>query len=159
LPAAAATGLVGLCWASTIRPILHTSRGEPRWLGFLERHVGREDVVLTDVETCWYVPSFGGHVVAYPMHLPFVPDHAERVRAVERFFAPGVARRERVELIRRYGARYVLLDKERFDDWRPRLAELRTLGRSVYSSPEYELLRITASVTAADRHAGPGAAR
>jgi hypothetical protein len=142
-----APGLAGLliagAWPAAVRPILEEAgRGDPLWLGFLEQQVGADDVVLTDLDTCWYVPSFGGRVVAYPMRLPFVPDHDARVGAVRRFFERGVPQAERLDLIERFGVAYVLLAKQRFVDWQALLAELQPLGRSVYSSPQYELLRL-----------------
>jgi alpha-1,6-mannosyltransferase len=135
--------LIAGAWPAAVRPILEEAgRGDPLWLGFLEQQVGADDVVLTDLETCWYVPSFSGRVVAYPMRLPFVPDHDARVGAVGRFFERGVPQAERLELIERFGVAYVLLAKARFADWWTLLAELQPLGRVVYSSPEYELLRV-----------------
>jgi hypothetical protein len=88
------------------------------------------------------VPSFSGRVVAYPMRLPFVPDHDARVGAVTRFFERGVPQAERLDLTQRFRVTYVLLAKPHFADWPALLAELRPLGRVVYSSPEYELLRV-----------------
>jgi hypothetical protein len=136
--------LIAPAWPAAVRPTLEEAgRGDLLWLTFLEQQVGAEEVVLTDLETCWYVPSFSGRVVAYPMRLPFVPDHDARVGAVRRFFERGVPQAERLDLIERFGVAYVLLDKARFADWRTLLAELQPLGRVVYSSPEYELLRVS----------------
>jgi hypothetical protein len=139
----AALMLIGGAWPQAVVPTLQECwRGDPRWLAFLETRVGRDDVVLTDLDTCWYIPSFRGRVVAYPMQLPFVPDQAERVRAVERFFEIDVPREERQAIIDRYHVKYVLLAKARYDDWQPRLDELRPLGSAVFMGPEHELLRV-----------------
>ncbi|HET7292634.1 MAG TPA: hypothetical protein VFM88_09425 [Vicinamibacteria bacterium] len=138
-PAAAAI-LVAVSWPGRVKPTIDESwRGDTAWLSFLETRVGPYAVVMTDLETCWYVPTFAGKVVAYPMQLPFVPDHEERVRRVERFFAPGVGRGERCETLRRFGAKYLLLDESRVG---PLIEELRPLGESVYSGRGYELLRV-----------------
>jgi alpha-1,6-mannosyltransferase len=146
--------LVAGSWSFAVKPVLAESgRGDPRWLAFLESRVGHNDVVVTDEESCWYVASFSGKVVAFLMQLPFVPDHAERLRAVERFFEAGVPREEREAIVGRYGAAFVLLDKVRYADRWPALAqELRPLGRVVYASPEYELIRLGAS----ERGPAPG---
>lgn len=144
LAPALATLLIAASWSASVKPTLDEAwRGDPEWLSFLEGRVGRYDVVLTDLETCWYVPSFSGKVVAYPMQLPFVPDHARRLRDVARFFERGVPREERLGIIRRYGVTHLLLAKFRFADWEARLQELRPLGEVVYSSPDYELLQLT----------------
>lgn len=136
--------LVAGSWSVALRPTLEEAwRGDPLWLSFLQNQVGRDDVVLTDLETCWYVPSFSGKVVAFPMRLPFVPDHDERQRAVTRFFERGVPQVERLDILQRYGVAYLLVPKGHFADWPALLAELRPFGRVVYSSPEHELLRVT----------------
>lgn len=135
--------LVGASWSSAVEPTLEEGwRGNPRWLDFLESRVETHDVVLTDLETCWYVPSFSGKVVAFPMRLPFVPDHAARVGAVERFFGPEASLAERLAILERYGVRWVLLEKEHIADWPARLEELRPIARVVYSDEKHELLRI-----------------
>jgi hypothetical protein len=135
--------LVGLGWPGAVKPTLQESwRGDPLWLGFLGRYVSRQDVVLTDPETCWYVPSFGGKVVAYPMALPFAPDHATRMRAVERFFERGVSTDERREILRRYRVSYLLVPVSPADERQARVEELRGLGRLVFASPDYELQRV-----------------
>lgn len=141
-PALAAL-LLGSSWSAVVSPVLAEAwRGDPRWLSFLESRVEHHDVVLTDLDTCWYVPSFRGKVVAYPMQLPFVPDHAARVQAVVRFFERGVPREERDAILRRYDVSYLLIASGHLAAWQARLDELRPLGRVVYSSPDYELLRV-----------------
>jgi len=141
-PALAAL-LVGASWSSAVKPTLEEGwRGNPRWLDFLESRVETHDVVLTDLQTCWYVPSFSGKLVAFPMPLPFVPDHAARIRAVERFFGPDASPDERLAILERYGARWVLLDKEHTVDWRTRREELRPITRVVFSDAKHELLRV-----------------
>jgi alpha-1,6-mannosyltransferase len=144
-PALAAL-LLAAAWPTVVAPFLAEAwRGDPRWLSFLESHVELDDVILTDLETCWHVPAFGAKVVAYPMHLPFVPDHAARVRAVVRFFARGVPQDERRETLRLYDVSYVLVDRNHLADGQAPPDELRALGRVVYSSPEHELLRVERS--------------
>ncbi|MET0555664.1 MAG: hypothetical protein ABW221_21680 [Vicinamibacteria bacterium] len=145
--AAAATAVVTLFVASswtTVRAIVREARhaGDRRWLSFLAAEVGRDDVVMTDADTCWYVPAFAGRVVAYPMHLPFVPDHADRLLAVARFFEPGVADTERRALLARYRVRFVLLPKHHFPE-RPDLPPaIGALGVTVHTGPEYDLVRV-----------------
>jgi hypothetical protein len=142
-PALAAL-LIAVSWPSRVKPTLKEAwRGDTAWLRFLEERVEPYDVVLSDLETCWYVPTFKGKVVAYPMQLPFVPDHAARQRDVTRFFELGTGPAERCDIIRRYDARHVLVDKSRFADRQARLLEeLRPLGRVTYSSGDYELVRL-----------------
>ena len=135
--------LLGRSWPTTVEPMLRQSaQGDRTWLSFLTREVGRTDVVLTDIDTCWYVPAFRGRVVAYPMLLPFVPDHAARVDAVKRFFEPSTSHDDRMAILERYDVRYVLIAKDHIQDWRGRQEELRPMTRSAFSSGDYELLRL-----------------
>jgi len=145
-PALAGSLLAG-SWSTAVRPILEESgRGDPRWLAFLEAYVGHYDVVMTDLDSCWHVSTFSGKVVAFPMPIPFVPDHAERMRAVERFFEPGLPAAERAALLERYRAGYVLLSKGSLGETWPLLAgELRPFGTVVYADERYELIRLPGS--------------
>jgi hypothetical protein len=135
--------LVGLGWSGAVKPTLEESwRGDPRWLGFLGQYVDRQKIVLADPADCWHVPAFGVKVVAFPMPLPFAPDHDARLRAVERFFEPGVPADERREIMRRYRVSYLLVPMRPVNDRQARVEELRGLGRLVFASPDYELLRV-----------------
>ena len=161
LPAAAlATALIAASWAPVLRPMIGESgRGDLQWLQFLREHVGRDDVVMADLDDGWHVPGFSGKVVAYPMALPFTPDQAQRVRTVERFFDRDAQPDERLAAIQRHGVAFVLSAKDRRVEGRALTAELRPLGTTVYSSPEYELIRIEADGglgTVASRDSEPG---
>jgi hypothetical protein len=134
--------LVGLSWSPVVKPTLQeVGRGDPLWLSFLQREVERDAIVLTDLENSWFVPGFRGRVVAYPMPLPFVPDHDERVRTVSRFFDRGTPYHERKEILKRYDVAYVLVPKPAPTPGQAGPEELRSLGRVVYSNADYELLR------------------
>jgi hypothetical protein len=161
LAPALAVLLVALSWSTAVKPILEESgRGDPRWLAFLETSVGHYDVVLTDPDACWHVASFSGKTVAFPMHIPFVPDHAERMRAVERFFEPGVPRAERAAILKRYGAAYVLASKGYLgENWSALVHELRRLGSVVYSSPTYELISVRSTLPRPSHPRGTGPGR
>jgi alpha-1,6-mannosyltransferase len=143
--AVAAALLIGFGWTNAVAPTLRESwRGDPAWLGFLGAQVGREDVVLTDLDDCWYVPAFGAKVVAYPMPLPFAPDQDERVEAVTRFFSADASPRERQSILERYRVSYLLLPLRAEAANAAPARDMRSLGRVVYTSPDYELRRLDA---------------
>ena len=136
--------LIAASWPARITPTLKESwQGNPAWLSFLESRVQRYDVVLTDADTCWYVPTFRGKVVAFPMQLPFVPDHDERLQDVARFFEAGVDEVERCDTIRQYGVSYLLLPKGHFAEAPQVLEELRPIGKRIYASADYELIDVS----------------
>jgi hypothetical protein len=70
------------------------------------------EVVLTDSRTSYMVPVLtGGRVVAWRHPVYWVPDHAQRREAQERFFAPATDA-ERRAVITRYRVRWVLLNRD-----------------------------------------------
>lgn len=69
------------------------------------------DVVLADSRTSYLVPALsGGRVVAWRHPVYWVPDHAERRKAEDQFFA-GATDDERRAVITRYQVRWILLDR------------------------------------------------
>ncbi len=69
------------------------------------------DVVLADSRTSYVVPALsGGRVVAWRHPVYWVPDHAERRQAQDRFFA-AATNDERREVITRYHVRWILLNR------------------------------------------------
>ena len=69
------------------------------------------EVVLADSRTSYMVPVLtGGRVVAWRHPVYWVPDHAERRQAQERFFAEATDA-ERREVIARYRVRWILLNR------------------------------------------------
>jgi alpha-1,6-mannosyltransferase len=148
--------LLALSWSPVVRPVLlEAGRGEADWLGFLRREIDRDDVVLTDLDNGWHVPAFHGRVVAYPMPLPFVPDQADRVEAVERFFTRETPREEREAILDRYGVAYILVPKGA-PPHRAEPAQMRSFGHLAFENERYELLRRLAASGAQPPKRGRG---
>jgi hypothetical protein len=75
------------------------------------RPVHAGEVVLADSRTSYMVPVLtGGHVVAWRHPVYWVPDHAERRAAQDRFFGPAPDA-ERRAVIDRYRIRWILLNR------------------------------------------------
>ena len=69
------------------------------------------DVVLADSRTSYMVPALsGGRVVAWRHPVYWIPDHAERRQAQDRFFAAATDD-ERRAVIARYHVRWILLNR------------------------------------------------
>lgn len=79
----------------------------------LSRHITQYEVVLSDIESSWMIPTFGGKIIAskHPAH--WVDDHAQRVIDVDRFFAADVNITEKSETIDKYEVDFILIDKNR----------------------------------------------
>jgi len=77
---------------------------------FLARHTSQSDVILADMATSFIVPTIGGKVVAARHPLAFVQDQEIRRRDVLRCFEQSTDGADRVVVIRKYGARFLLLN-------------------------------------------------
>ena len=78
---------------------------------FLSEFTGQYDVVLSDIQTSWYVPTFGGKVIAVDHPLAFVPDQDIRQSDLKRFFDGKATFREQQQIIKKYQADYLLFRK------------------------------------------------
>lgn len=118
-----------------------TDKDVRKELGFLASATGASDVVLADFDTGWYVPAFGGKVIASRHPVAFVPNHQDRVRDVQRFFSSGADRTERDAIIERWRARFVLLDRRRPES--PSIEPaIRSLGDAVVDDGRWLLIRV-----------------
>ncbi|MDX2464086.1 MAG: hypothetical protein QNK31_06215 [Porticoccus sp.] len=79
----------------------------------LSHHVAQYEVVLSDIESSWMIPTFSGKVIAskHPAH--WVDNHAQRLIDVDRFFAADVNISEKSEIIDTYEVDFILIDKNR----------------------------------------------
>jgi hypothetical protein len=114
--AAACTLMVMLGLLAYTRPQHPSIRRyqRPLWydVGSMLAPVRPGEVVLTDSRTSYLVPVLtGGRVVAWRHPVYWVPDHAERQEAQERFFASATDA-ERRAVIARYRVRWVLLNRD-----------------------------------------------
>jgi len=112
--AAACTLMVLLGLLAYTRPPLPRLKYErPLWydVGSILTPVRPGEVVLADSRTSYMVPVLtGGRVVAWRHPVYWVPDHAERRQAQERFFAAATDA-ERRAVIARYQVRWILLNR------------------------------------------------
>ncbi|MGW7368194.1 hypothetical protein ACWGI8_33460 [Streptomyces sp. NPDC054841] len=82
----------------------------PSWQGpeWVTRHVERGDTVMTDHRTSLMLPAYGIYTVAPGFDDIFLPDQEQRHAAVERFFARDTSRKDRLGILHRYNAEWVL---------------------------------------------------
>ncbi len=83
-----------------------------RYDNLLTPNIRPGDVCMAEPLTGWPIPSFGGRVVA-ALHLEFFPvGQLERFEDVTRFFDLHTTCEERADLLRKYNARWILIDRE-----------------------------------------------
>jgi hypothetical protein len=109
---------------------------------FLTSYTGQEDVVLSDINTSWMVPTFGGKIVAARHPLAFVPDQRTRRDDVAHFFDPATGDTERTALIDKYHVRFLLLNDERIPHAHRILDTLESPARVLYRRGPLTLIEL-----------------
>ena len=77
--------------------------------------VGDRDVVLSDLESSWMIPSEHGRIVAAVHYELFVPDQPQRTNDLATFFATQ-SEAERARIIKKYDVKWIVLDRDKLDD-------------------------------------------
>ena len=111
-------------------------------LVFVERIVQPNDLVLSDIETSWLVPSFGGKIIASLHPIAFVPDHNVRTAALMQFFNSNSTQDERDDIQKKYQPKYLLLNKLTVRDWRILSSHYSqsSKGELVYENNQFQLI-------------------
>jgi hypothetical protein len=104
----------------------------PQDLAQLLGPVQEHDVVLSDPQTSWLIPSFNGRIVAGLHYELFIHDQRQRMQDVTDFFTDTSDQR-RQQIIQHYGVRWIVLNRQ-------------TIGSSEYDA----LLRPTAIIAKID---------
>jgi hypothetical protein len=78
----------------------------------LTPHLSEKSIVFADEVTSIVLPAFTARVTTFYRASPYVPDDMQRFRDGKRFFAPDTSRTERLRLLKKYSAAYVLYSDE-----------------------------------------------
>ena len=83
----------------------------------LEKNVGQYDIILSDIESSWMIPTFGGKVIAskHPAH--WIDDHSNRREAISNFFSKDVQYTEKISIINKYLVDYIFINKNKQTDF------------------------------------------
>ena len=111
-------------------------------------YVKHDEIVLSDIYTSWFIPTFGGKVVASNNALAFVNDQLIRRNDVNLFFSKNTTFEERIEIIKKYKVDILLFNKERIPDWEQMAAPFRAIADEILANDEFEILRIHQSIIA-----------
>jgi hypothetical protein len=109
---------------------------------FLSRFTGQYDVVMSDIESSWIVPTFGGKVVAASNPVAFVPDIDVRSGDLNRFFKRDALLSERQQIIQKYGANYLLIKKSENVGWQDLQQSFMLQGKVVFESDSFVLISL-----------------
>jgi hypothetical protein len=123
---------------------------------FLKQHLRRGDVVISDLATSWGIPFISDAKIVALFHTnPLVSDSYHRIKDLETFFKPDTSPSSRQELIKKYSATHLLLNKRiKFSHLlsatgvhvptltEPFLNEMIALGQIVYQDDNYVMLEL-----------------
>ena len=109
---------------------------------FLRTTVKPYDLILCDMTTSWYVPSFNGKVIgdAHPVY--WIPDYKERRKDVSNFFTKENSDSLRQTIVEKYNPDYVLLDSTKVHLSDSTQVWLKNLGKVVYERDGLELIKL-----------------
>jgi hypothetical protein len=112
-------------------------------LTFLPQYIEKGSVVLSDIDTSWLIPSFGGKVIGALHVQAFVADDAQRRVDLIDFFSKDATPARRQALIQKYKPEYFLINKHATKDWRELLNEIESFSKMtrVYENEQYLLFR------------------
>ncbi len=113
-------------------------------LTFLPRFVQTNDVVLSDIETSWLVPTFAGKVIAGLHAQAFIDDQETRIADLKRFFDPQSDDNDRRSIIQTYKPAFLLLDKQEIAGWQTidDQFDRRPDQCRVFDNARYRLIRL-----------------
>lgn len=114
-------------------------------LTFISDYLQPNDVVLSDIQTSWLIPSFGGKVIAALHPIAFVIDHTKRADDLIKFFNLDSTPQKRIEIRNKYQARYLLLNKLTQPNWKVISEEFSkpNAGDVVFENAQFQLIALT----------------
>jgi len=79
---------------------------------FLKEYLKQREIVLANSVNSYLIPSFGGRVIATYLPVAFLPDIEQRRLDIKAFFECSTTMDNRLSIIKKYNAQYLLLDKK-----------------------------------------------
>lgn len=112
-------------------------------LTFLPQYIEKGSVVLSDIDTSWLSPSFGGKVIGALHVQAFVVDDEQRRVDLIDFFSNDSSSARRQAIIQKYKPEYFLINKHATEDWRELLNNIDSFSKltQVYENEQYLLFR------------------
>jgi len=117
-----------------------------RRYGFIRDCIADNDLVLSDEFSNWYIPSFGGKVIASRHPLYWVKDLEPRRNAVKVFFANESSDSARFAIINKYKPTYILIDHSRTQLADSTITTIVNKGKEIYKSDGMELIKVDTAV-------------
>lgn len=94
-------------------------------------------MILSDPNSNWILPTFGGKVIAVQHPLAFIPDHQKRTEDVNRFFQAD--HQNQIAIVQKYNVDFVLLNKKRIPEWIKITDSFQFFSQKVFETQQFIL--------------------
>lgn len=113
----------------------------------LQNSIPAGSIIFANVDVSWLLPSFGGKVIVSDHPLAFVSDAGQRREDSKLFFSSNTSPSVRRDLLVKYRADYVLLDKKFDQNWEAISQSIQDTarGQKKFESDRFLLLGISMS--------------
>ena len=101
-------------------------------------------MILSDTNSNWILPTFGGKVIAAQHPLAFIPDHQKRTEDVNRFFQAD--HQNQIAIVQKYNVDFVLLNKKSIPEWIKITDSFQFFSQKVFENQHFILIYLKPSV-------------
>jgi len=113
---------------------------------FLRNLVAPDDIILSDANSSWIIPSFSGKVISSLHPIYGINDINERRNALDSFFIKENSDSIRQVIIHKYHPNYLLIDYSKVDLEFSTFQWLKSIGQTVYKDNQLELIKISRTI-------------
>ncbi|MGX9217115.1 hypothetical protein ACWV27_01695 [Massilia varians] len=115
----------------------------PSELSAVAEVIPDDAILFTTYDPALAITALKGKVIARPRPQLMISDGAARTQDNKRFFSTNISNAERMELIRKYGAQYILIKKDNIAA--ETLLDLEQLGKRVATDGQLILIKLNLS--------------
>lgn len=111
---------------------------------FLQHYIRNNDVILSDIKTSWYIPTFGAKIIASDHPVAFVKDWNYRRKDIINFFNNNTSDTARLSIIKKYDCNYILINLDVNKKLNINtLNSIYRMGEIVFSNHTFKLIKVS----------------
>jgi hypothetical protein len=109
---------------------------------FLRTEVQPQDIILSDKESNWLIPTFGGKVISSVHPLYWVDDLHRRRIDIDLFFKENCPEKVRLYTLKKYKPKYILINYNFLKITPEDYQQIYKLGKTVYYKKNFRLIEV-----------------
>lgn len=109
---------------------------------FLRTEVQPQDIILSDKESNWLIPTFGGKVISSVHPLYWVNDLKERRMDIDIFFKEKCSNTIRLNILKKYKPKYILINYNFLKIAPEDYQIMYQLGKTIYYKNNFRLIKL-----------------